>query len=85
MEWREKNRIKNNVKLWSWRREKKILEADEMRDGLVTAAMGWSAGVSLVWVADGGGGDVVDGVTLFSSLLVSLSLSLSLDFLYILF
>ena len=56
-----------------------------MRDGLVTAAMGWSAGVSLVWVADGGGGDVVDGVTLFSSLLVSLSLSLSLDFLYILF
>ena len=63
--------------------KKKILEADEMRDGLVTAAMGWSAGVSLVWVADGGGGDVVDGVTLFSSLLVSLSLSL--DFLYILF
>ena len=56
-----------------------------MRDGLVTAAMGWSAGVSLVWVADGGGGDVVDGVTLFSSLLVSLSRSLSLDFLYILF
>ena len=46
-----------------------------MRDGLVTAAMGWSAGVSLVWVADGGGGDVVDGVTLFSTLLVSLSLS----------
>ena len=84
MELREKNRIKINVKLWSWRREKKILEADEMRDGLVTAAMGWSAGVSLVWVADGGGGDVVDGVTLFfSSLLVSLSLSL--DFLYILF
>ena len=59
--------------------KKKLLEADEMRDGLVTAAMGWSAGVSLVWVADGGGGDVVDGVTLFSTLLVSLSLSLSLS------
>ena len=67
MEWRiEKNHMKIIVRLWSWRREETIVEADEIRDG------GWS--VRRRWPMA-----ATESLSSLVSLSVSLSLPLSLS------